>query len=125
MQEKLKELYKSGYTKDINGNIKKLTGEISVNEAKLLTYIIKSFDVKKAIETGVANGVSSVANCDGFKNKGCILYGVDPCQLTEHNSSADPSKIPVYFHQFLGKTNLQIFVKLDNLEPTFNFYKRF
>ncbi len=82
-----------GTTFDVDGNSRKVTGGISLQEAKFIVSLIRSRNARSCLETGVAYGVSTVAICYALSKIGqaghpCKHYGIDPCQYTEFNGAA-------------------------------------
>lgn len=69
-------------------NKRKITGGISQKEAFILAKIILDHHCIKSFETGVANGISTLAITQLIKFNNGHHYGVDPCQFSDHNGVA-------------------------------------
>jgi predicted O-methyltransferase YrrM len=77
-----------GWVGEIGKNRRNITGAISKLEARALAEIILKHDCKRSFETGVANGISTLAITQAIAaNKG-HHYGIDPCQFTDHQGVA-------------------------------------
>lgn len=74
-----------------NGCRKCITGGISLDEALELAWLIEKNGVRRAVETGVAFGVSTLAICAALKNTGAtgaLHVGIDPDQRSQHEGAA-------------------------------------
>ncbi len=80
-------------TFDMSGKQRQVTGGISEREAEFIMSLVQKEKLCKCVETGVALGVSTLAICTVLSHlqaegASCKLYGVDPCQHSEHGGAA-------------------------------------
>ena len=73
---------------DRTGKQKLLAGAVTEGEANYLYDLINREDLKRTLETGVANGLSTLAMALAAQNIGGHHIGIDPCQITEHKETA-------------------------------------
>lgn len=69
-------------------NKREIGGAVSKDEAHTLAALISQYKCKKSFETGVANGISTLAMTEAITNNHGHHYGIDPCQYTEHQGVA-------------------------------------
>jgi predicted O-methyltransferase YrrM len=83
-------ILKNGYCMDENGNKKIINDSLSSAELMSITRAMQECNAKNTLETGVANGLSTLAICDSIKNKGldAMHYGIDPNQESDYGNSA-------------------------------------
>lgn len=77
-----------GWVGEIGKNRHNITGAVSKLEAKTLAGIILKNHCKSSFETGVANGISTLAITQAIKTNNGHHYGIDPCQMLEHQGVA-------------------------------------
>jgi len=65
-----------------------IAGAVTIAEAEVLAAFVVSEHLPSCLEIGVANGASALALAQAVSEIGGALEGIDPCQLTEHQSSA-------------------------------------
>jgi predicted O-methyltransferase YrrM len=69
-------------------NKRPIAGGVSPAEAHTLASIILQHDCKKSLETGVANGIRTLAITQAIAHNNGHHHGIDPCQLTDHHGVA-------------------------------------
>ena len=90
----LEKFYKTGTTYGLSGEKRNITGGIQYDEAQILRKMVRDTDAQYSLETGVANGLSALSMCsahtEGYNsnNKNHVHYGIDPCQMTDHDGAA-------------------------------------
>ncbi|KHD10424.1 hypothetical protein PN36_02465 [Candidatus Thiomargarita nelsonii] len=77
-----------GWVGDTGKNRREIAGGISKMEAHILATIITQNNVKKSVETGVANGISTLAITQAIALNQGRHYGIDPVQFQEHQGVA-------------------------------------
>lgn len=115
MNPVLAEIYRTGKTATLSGQIRRVTGGILPVEAEALTKLIVSENCKVAAETGVAFGLSTLAICDGLAvvpSQPSKLYGVDPCQMNEFDGAAiaalQRAKLNQHFELLEGSSHIML-----------------
>ena len=63
-------------------------GAVTAGEARVLAALVLNNKCKNCLEIGVANGASALALTQAASRISGHVYGVDPCQLNEHQSAA-------------------------------------
>lgn len=87
----LERFYKTGTTYGLSGEKRNITGGIQYDEAQILRKMVRDTDAQYSLETGVAFGLSTLSMCSAHpnsNNKNHVHYGIDPCQMTEHDGAA-------------------------------------
>jgi len=77
-----------GWVGETGKNLREIAGAISKMEADILATIIMQNNVKKSLETGVANGISTLAITQAIALNQGRHYGIDPVQFHEHQGVA-------------------------------------
>ncbi|XHR26759.1 MAG: class I SAM-dependent methyltransferase [Chthoniobacteraceae bacterium] len=77
-----------GWVHDRNGNQREIVGSVTKKEAAILAGIIYKNGCKRCVETGVANGISTLAIAQAVAGNGGRHYGIDPEQSTSHDYAA-------------------------------------
>ena len=112
-----------GYVGEVGKNRRQITGAVSKEEAEILASIIFENGCLKSLETGVANGISTLAITEAIALNGGHHYGVDPCQLNEHQGVAlsllEEYKLRSSFTLLDGPAHLEI-PKLIEAEEKFD-----
>jgi predicted O-methyltransferase YrrM len=90
----IKKIYDQNYIRDMNNNKIKLKSHISPRERYHLYKLIKKFKIKKTLEVGCANGISTLyilsALHENMKKSGNSAYNhtaIDPYQTTQWNQA--------------------------------------
>lgn len=111
----LNEIFKNGFTFDLNNNKRIIDDGITQKEAILLNSILLENNVTRTLETGVAHGVSTLVFCSALKSlnkSNTIHYGIDPNQMTEYGGAAINSlkkeDLDKYFKLLEGPSHLMI-----------------
>jgi predicted O-methyltransferase YrrM len=89
--EMLRDVLKRGRVNVEGEPPREITGAVSLPEAIELCDAIVSNGFRRTLETGVANGVSTLAMCGALSVRdlpGSKHVGVDPCQFTDHGGAA-------------------------------------
>lgn len=89
----LERLIRDKETCDTEGGPRRVTGTISLLEARYIQNLIVENDFRTCLETGVAYGASTVAICSALaaaeaRGGGVKHYGVDPCQFQTYSGAA-------------------------------------
>ena len=89
LNETLQRMLRERETIDLQGRSLHVTGGVSTEEAECICSLILERRCRRCIETGVAYGVSTLAICQALSllGEGGRLYGVDPCQYSEHGGA--------------------------------------
>lgn len=84
MNPVLEEIITSGTTKTVNGNLKKVIGQISAEEGKLIQECINITGAEVSVEVGLAFGTSALFICEALKKTPLTKhYVIDPFQMYE------------------------------------------
>jgi predicted O-methyltransferase YrrM len=80
-------------TQDLGGNPLRVTGAITISEARYIERVIVENQYTTCLETGVAYGASTIAICAALSlleraGKTVRHYGVDPCQMAVYGGAA-------------------------------------
>ncbi len=86
--EILKLVGERGTVRTRGGVTKHLGGAISLDEARFLFDLVMDHHLKRTLETGVANGYSTLALTLAASLADGHHIGVDPCQKTDHDEAA-------------------------------------
>jgi predicted O-methyltransferase YrrM len=65
-----------------------LAGAVSLQESLFMAKLVEDNKLKNIMETGVANGLSTLASTLAAASQGGSHVGIDPCQRTDHNETA-------------------------------------
>ncbi|MBL8006840.1 MAG: class I SAM-dependent methyltransferase [Ignavibacteria bacterium] len=88
MNPVLEEIISTGNTRTISGGIKKVIGQISPEEGKLIQDCINKTGAEISVEVGLAFGTSALYICDAlFKSDKTRHYVIDPYQMYEDSYS--------------------------------------
>ncbi len=88
LERKVRLVYERDYVVDRSGTKKPLAGAVTLDESLYIANLICEKNLKKTMETGVANGLSALAMTLAVKSLGGHHTGIDPCQRVEHNETA-------------------------------------
>lgn len=77
-----------GWVPDDTGAHRQIMGAVSAQEARLLASIVLSNNCKRCFETGVANGISTLAITQAVAHNGGHHFGMDPEQILGHRNAA-------------------------------------
>ncbi len=77
-----------GWVEDCDRQRRKIEGAVSKLEARLLAEIVLRHNCRRCVETGVANGISTLAITQAAAHVGGHHYGIDPCQTDQHRNAA-------------------------------------
>lgn len=77
-----------GWVGEEGKNRRKIGGAVSKNEAHTLASLITEHGCTKSFETGVANGISTLAIVQAISRNQGHHYGIDPCQHSDHKGVA-------------------------------------
>lgn len=82
MNSVLEEIIRDGTTKTTDGQIKKVIGQISAEEGKLIQNSIKEINAEVSVEVGLAFGTSALYICEALTKTGKTRhYVIDPFQM--------------------------------------------
>jgi predicted O-methyltransferase YrrM len=113
-----------GWVGEIGKNRRDITGAISKMEAQTLAKIILKHNCQRSFETGVANGISTLAITQAIATNNGHHYGIDPCQFIEHQGVAltllEEHNLLGQFTLCEGPTHLEA-PKLMRKNETFDF----
>lgn len=73
---------------EANHNRREIVGAVSKAEAQVLAAIILKHNCQQSLETGVANGISTLAITQAIARNQGHHYGIDPCQFSDHQGVA-------------------------------------
>ncbi|GAA4406031.1 hypothetical protein GCM10023187_25030 [Nibrella viscosa] len=120
LPEVLKNMYKTGQTRDISGRNFKFHSGVTEEEAILLMKIITDLNAQITLETGLACGASALAICAAAirNSSGSIHYAIDPNQNSDWCGSAlasiDEAGYNKNFKLLEGKTHEMFHILLNN-----------
>jgi len=77
-----------GWVGEAENNKRPIVGGVSPAEAHTLASIILQNNCTKSLETGVANGISTLAITQAIAQNNGHHHGIDPCQFTNHQGVA-------------------------------------
>jgi predicted O-methyltransferase YrrM len=113
--DSIEKILKDGYCYDENNNKKIINDSLSYEELKAITIAMKQISAKVTVETGVANGLSTLAICDFLRNMNsirCKHYGTDPNQKSDYGNSAIQNltneRLLDYFTLMEGPSHLKL-----------------
>jgi predicted O-methyltransferase YrrM len=88
MNEIIQKVVQRGHVTDRDGNEKQLAGAVTEDEANYLYDLICRENLSRTMETGVANGLSTLAMTLAASKIDGHHIGIDPCQITDHKEAA-------------------------------------
>ncbi len=109
------QVFDRGWVKDKQGNELSVIGSVSPEECQVLHDLVIKNQVKTVVETGIAREISSLAICEALSKTDGKLYGIDPCQGSEHNYAAVETLREFGFHDRFELTELGSEVALPQL----------
>ena len=71
-----------------SGARRPILGALSQDEALWMVELIRKNRLSTTLETGVANGLSTLAIASAVQELGGHHFGVDPCQISDHDEAA-------------------------------------
>ena len=118
MNEVIQKVVQRGHVTDREGNQKLLAGAVTEGEANYLYDLICHEGLKRTLETGVANGLSTLAMTLAVKSIDGHHIGIDPCQATDHNETAlvllEEFNVDKYFTLMDGPAHTEMPKLMDN-----------
>ena len=91
MNEEIIKILNQGFCLDENGKKKIINDSLSLEELMSINQVLRKCNAKTTLESGVANGLSTLAICDylyNCKEVNTLHYGIDPNQKSDYGNSA-------------------------------------